>query len=55
MTTGTLLRNRLFADALVECSVRVADGKARYFKALLKSDVSVAWAISEIWLREVSQ
>lgn len=55
MTTGTLLRNRLFADALVECSVRVADGKARYFKALLKSDVSVAWTISEIWLREVSQ
>ncbi|KAI5997980.1 hypothetical protein EDD15DRAFT_2242871 [Pisolithus albus] len=55
MTTSTLLRNRLFADALVECSVQVADGRARYFKALLKSDVSVAWAISEIWLREISQ
>ncbi|KAI6120677.1 hypothetical protein EDD16DRAFT_829426 [Pisolithus croceorrhizus] len=55
MTTSTLLRNWFSADALVECSIQVTDGKARYFKALLTSDVSIAWTISEIWLREISQ
>ncbi|KAI6012400.1 hypothetical protein F5J12DRAFT_817833 [Pisolithus orientalis] len=53
--TTTLLYNRFSEDfALVECSVRVVDGNVRYFKALLKSDASVAWTISEIWLRELS-
>ncbi|KAI6047867.1 hypothetical protein EDC04DRAFT_2555710 [Pisolithus marmoratus] len=54
-TTTTVLRNRFPADTLVECSVRMVDENARYFKALLKTDVSVAWTISELWLRRISQ
>lgn len=36
---------------LVECNVRMAERSARFFKATLDYDVSVVWAISEVWMR----
>ncbi|KAL4069838.1 hypothetical protein V8B97DRAFT_640234 [Scleroderma yunnanense] len=42
------------SDYLVECNVQMAEGNARFFKATLELDASVAWAISEVWLRTPS-
>lgn len=38
-------------ECLVECNVRMAGRNARFFKATLDYDVSVVWAISEVWMR----
>ncbi|KAF8560116.1 hypothetical protein OG21DRAFT_30345 [Imleria badia] len=40
---------------LLEYSVRMAGHHARFFKATAGEDVSVPWAIYEVWVRSVSQ
>jgi len=39
---------------LLECSVRMAGNRARFFKATAGEDVPVPWVVYEVWVRSVS-
>lgn len=50
---GGSTRNR--DNDLLECSVRMAGNRARFFKATASEDVPLPWVVYEVWVRSVSQ
>ncbi|KAF9225549.1 hypothetical protein BS17DRAFT_751441 [Gyrodon lividus] len=42
------------SEPLIECSVQMAEGSTRFFKATVGVDVPLPWVIYEVWVRSTS-